>query len=690
MSFQESSEDPFSNTELSDKLFQSKIDLSSTESDDDNYLTSSEDNDIEWEDLNLSPMDAQAEMENAKKEDIETTIDCKILVNSQKKRRGITYNDRKLRLEIHKLHLLCLISHAFLRNNFCRDKRLHTTLKSILPHEVQRLFNPDTRISQYLKSKMFMSALKASVSIWKKKFTKNKYGLSKPIWTNSNQPNKVQNEKQYDNISSFHDFLKAAEQLQGSRDLGAQLFVALLRTNNVNTRLTVLLQPFPYRFGDSDSVQNLSLNTFDKNNDISKLEDNHINKNTLKRHCSSGSLNNLNSVGLIRASKLPRINYFVKNNSSNLLNNLDNIKESFHPTYWAEALNPSTQKWIFVDPMVSCLVGKPSKMESLILKSKNSLSYIISFDGNGVVKDVTRRYTKYFNSKIRKQRLESVVGGEKWWERVLNFYRLGYVKQNYDKIEDEEFLERQAFEKIPKTIKDLKDHPIYVIERHLKREQIIFPKKPCSFIITKKKGIQIKEPVFYRKNIITVLPSIKWYQRGRNIKFGEQPMKIVPKNKGITFQHETDNTIKNIMIGLYSESQTELYLPPPVINGKVPKNAYGNLDIFVPSMIPEGAVHLPFPGICKVAKILDVDYADAVVGFKFKKRTSLPIIKGIVIAKEFEEAVSLAFRIMEEEKNELISQKIKNIILAKWRLFYKKLCIYERLKQYDIKNVDTV
>lgn len=44
---------------------------------------------------------------------------------------------------------------------------------------------------------------------------------------------------------------------------------------------------------------------------------------------------------------------------------------------------------------------------------------------------------------------------------------------------------------------------------------------------------------------------------------------------------------------LYAEFQTTLYEPPLVLYGKVPKNSFGNLDIFVPSMVPKGGVHLP-------------------------------------------------------------------------------------------------
>lgn len=85
----------------------------------------------------------------------------------------------------------------------------------------------------------------------------------------------------------------------------------------------------------------------------------------------------------------------------------------------------------------------------------------------------------------------------------------------------------------------------------------------------------------------------------------------------------------------------------------MPKNDFGNLDLYTPSMLPKGGVHIPckstvftsamrlrFPkvkGAAKIAKKLGFDYAEAVTGFEFKKRRAFPIVSGIVIAAENEE-----------------------------------------------------
>lgn len=54
------------------------------------------------------------------------------------------------------------------------------------------------------------------------------------------------------------DFIDASEDLMGSRDLGAQLFCALLRSLGVTARLICSLQPLPFSFAQKGTTQSLS------------------------------------------------------------------------------------------------------------------------------------------------------------------------------------------------------------------------------------------------------------------------------------------------------------------------------------------------------------------------------------------------------------------------------------------------
>jgi xeroderma pigmentosum group C-complementing protein len=64
---------------------------------------------------------------------------------------------------------------------------------------------------------------------------------------------------------------------------------------------------------------------------------------------------------------------------------------------------------------------------------------------------------------------------------------------------------------------------------------------------------------------------------------------------------------------LYGEWQTVRYEAPGLIDGKVPRNEHGNVDVFQPSMLPKQCVHTTVPYAWKIAKHLGIDYAEACV-----------------------------------------------------------------------------
>jgi xeroderma pigmentosum group C-complementing protein len=53
--------------------------------------------------------------------------------------------------------------------------------------------------------------------------------------------------------------------------------------------------------------------------------------------------------------------------------------------------------------------------------------------------------------------------------------------------------------------------------------------------------------------------------------------------------------------------------------GVIPKNAFGNVDLYQPDMCPIGAIHIAIQGIAKVARKLGIDFAEAVVKFAISK-----------------------------------------------------------------------
>lgn len=62
-----------------------------------------------------------------------------------------------------------------------------------------------------------------------------------------------------------------------------------------------------------------------------------------------------------------------------------------------------------------------------------------------------------------------------------------------------------------------------------------------------------------------------------------------------------------------------------IVQGKIPRNNFGNIDMFKPSMIPPGAVHIKLPGLHKIAKKLTVDCVPAMVGWEYHSGWNHPM-----------------------------------------------------------------
>ncbi|KAL8931496.1 MAG: hypothetical protein Q9211_006921, partial [Gyalolechia sp. 1 TL-2023] len=93
---------------------------------------SSDESDFAWEEVDLAQDADQPYNEpTAGDEDGELNL---VLDGNMKngreetaaaRRKPLTAAERKLRLEIHKLHLLCLLSHVHLHNHWCNDQNVH-------------------------------------------------------------------------------------------------------------------------------------------------------------------------------------------------------------------------------------------------------------------------------------------------------------------------------------------------------------------------------------------------------------------------------------------------------------------------------------------------------------------------------------------------------------------------------------
>lgn len=479
-------------------------------------------------------------------------------------------------------------------------------------------------------------------------------------------------------------FVKVTSTLSGSQDLGNQLFCALLRSVGVEARLVCSMQPLPFgTAGAKLPTPTHSKPTFYAN--PRSAEATSADEGSLTGSASEGPGSKAPkgrrrrigqpSLAIAGTSQLPPT--VEKKRPKKIMRTLE------YPIFWVEAFNSAYQLWVPVDAVVTGTIGKPAKLEPPASYTLNTLSYVVAFDEHSYARDVTRRYAKAYNAKTRKLRVESTGNGERWWRKALKPFRPYTMPDRYQ-VEDAELANKEAQEGLPNNVQDFKNHPYYALERHLKRHEVIFPKRPVGKVNAGKTSGNKIENVYRRIDVQVVRSAEKWYRLGREIKPGEQPLKHVTARTSRDRRIDEDNDKEEpATTALYAASQTRLYIPTPVVEGKIMKNAYGNLDVYVPSMVPPGAVHIPHKLAARAAKLLGVDYADAVTGFTFKGRIGEAVKQGVIVACENGDAVESVIRGFEDVSQQAEDAKRSAESLRLWRRFLTGLRIGVRIGIYD-------
>uniref|UniRef100_A0A673BPP7 Xeroderma pigmentosum, complementation group C n=1 Tax=Sphaeramia orbicularis TaxID=375764 RepID=A0A673BPP7_9TELE len=331
---------------------------------------------------------------------------------------------------------------------------------------------------------------------------------------------------------------------------------------------------------------------------------------------------------------------------------------------WLEVYLDKTSTWVCVD--VDHGVGVPQ------LCSQNAtqpLTYVVSVDEDGFVKDLGRKYDPTWMTTSRKRRVD-----EEWWEETLE--TLQRPEDERDRREEKELQSRLLNRPLPVSISEYKNHPLYALKRHLLKYEAVYP--PSAAVLGYCRG----EPVYSRDCVHTLHSRDTWLKEARTVRLGEEPYKMV---KGFSNRSRKARMMSEMKdekdLPLFGEWQTEEYQPPIAVDGKVPRNDYGNVYLFKPCMLPVGCVHLRLPNLHRVARKLDLDAAPAVTGFDFHGGYSHAVTDGYIVCEEHEEVLRAAWTEDQELQKQKEKEKREKRALSNWTLLVKGLLIRERLKQ---------
>ena len=751
-----------------------------------------DDEDIEWEDAAAMPQEgassraplADGPIELIFRKD-DNEIDYGTAAATASGKKGPTKREKEARVRTHQLHVQFLLWHNSIRNRWISDPQVQQILVQQLPAQIKKeidkwkrasgLSQAETpRIASQTKDKKcgkqkkpdprserdwgrpsqrmevgrpdmshgdpIIPLMKFLAAYWKNRFAimapglrKRGYGtkqaLKQAIYSFRNDEHDP--EEHGERIRNIKEFRVAAKKCEGSRDVGAQLFTALLRAIGIESRLVASLQPSgfgwtkaeqmlprrPTKAIDSDTASDDDEDDEDDVRSISEIARSRPpsrSRPVPKSRKSAGSAIDPVKLDLDTEDDQEDSSVIDITPSISKRRPQKYDRDNPFPIYWTEAISPITNKVLPVSALVlnSPVAASPEVLYSFeprgakAEKTKTVIAYVVAYSSDGTAKDVTVRYlknriwpgkTKGFRFPVEKIPIYNKYGKIKryedydWFKRVMSGYRRpDQMRTAADDVEDMSDLvpqlppKKEVNDEVD-TLQSLKASADFVLERFLRREEALRPGAKTVRTFVSGKGDKLKEePVYRRSDVERCLTAESWHKEGRRPKAGEAPLKLVPvravtlTRKREAEEHERQTGQKQ-MQGLYSWDQTEYIIPPPIKNGVIPKNSYGNIDCFVPSMVPKGAAHVPLRGTVRLCKKLDIDFAEAVTGFEFGNKRAVPICTGVVVAKENERLLIDAWTKFNEEQRKKEETKMEKLVLDLWRKFVMGLRIREQV-----------
>ncbi|KAL8679711.1 MAG: hypothetical protein Q9186_004029 [Xanthomendoza sp. 1 TL-2023] len=680
--------------------------------------SSSEDSDFAWEEVGV-PHEGGQHLDDQPEEEDEQMLNLVLggegeqesKLSTAARRRPLTAVERQLRLEVHKVHLLCLLSHVHLRNHWCNDQNIHRTLYRRFPKQITSLLNPDEKYSHFSQDESFKEGLKKASSFFQNAFKVTARGMSRSFWAEDSENVPSQPPSDLDVLLQKSDLLDGANNLEGSRDVGTQLLCALLRSAGVETRLVCSLQILPLVSTAKGAVpQKPTVKPMPiiNHNPPSSDDEPDQQRVTSKGDSSTPSKRPIGSTG--------GLTRFSNSNAPQPLPDSrarpapgpkpKRFRQSAYPIYWLEIYNPFSQRYTPLDSLVTHTIGKPSALAPPLSDPLNSLTYVIAFNDDLTAKDVTRRYTRAYNAKILRQRVDLSSKGKIWLSNVLALFKYrGRRPSAKDDHEDVELAKKEAAEPMPRNIQDFKNHPVYALERHLHRNEIIYPKQEIGRVGTGtgSKNEGKLEPVFRRKDVLVCRTADQWFRLGREIKPGEQPLKRLLPTKTSSLKRgrrsvsptEESQDEESVIKTLYALHQTIHYIPPPIPERgyPIPRNAFKNLDVYVPSMVPARGWHSIHPLTATAAKTLGIDHVPAVTGFSFTgggkgRSRGSATVTGAVVWEGHREAMEAVIEGLADLANDEEEERWRAVLWAMWRKMIRGLRVRERVKGYQIEGED--
>lgn len=363
--------------------------------------------------------------------------------------------------------------------------------------------------------------------------------------------------------------------------------------------------------------------------------------------------------------------------------------------------------WVNVDPFRHVLDSK-LELELKHRRGKRCFRYVIAFNAfTKSIEDVTGLYT---NTPLRtmKYRLHSQQDINWWYsslkergERYMRKYPAenAYIAElvyKYERLfadpdtKQMVTVEDMCSTTMPTTLQDFKSHPKYILKKHIHSLQALYPSaKPL--------GIFEGDLIYNTADVSPLKTRYQWQKEYR----------LVHGSEGVSGGEETGtsssacgvrggdcahgpearpyrvvtSTFKGRVVKkeYFARWQTVPTSIPSVVDGVIPTNNYGNIEVWGGdgSRLPAGVVYLKSKFAQEIATTLQIYHVCAVVGFETHyQHNSLttskkPVMQGIVILSEDAELLQEQVEIREMEEDRKLKEAKVKVVLKRWRHLLK-------------------
>lgn len=139
--------------------------------------------DVEWE-SHQQHKETESDEEDG---DLDLVIQSKDIppqTAATRRRNQVSKGDKALHLNVHKLHVLCLISSISIRNSWCNDETIQNFLLPLVNDKIMANLRPENphQLSQFRRTDLLITGLNQLIPVWNARFTITARGFRKALW----------------------------------------------------------------------------------------------------------------------------------------------------------------------------------------------------------------------------------------------------------------------------------------------------------------------------------------------------------------------------------------------------------------------------------------------------------------------------------------------------------------------------